>query len=104
MVVVAEEAEETPKEATQEAIQSSSKALVEELGDKEVAGEAIPDRPHAVHGEDRGQGRPADTGNSNCTQYVTIEATKPVMAEYNFVTTKHIVSHSFQKPVNLMKS
>ena len=57
---------------------------------KSPLSEAVRDRPHAVHGEDRGQGRPADTGNSNYTQYVTIEATKPVKAEYKFETTKHI--------------
>ena len=101
---MAEEVEEAPKEATQEAIQSSSKAVVEEEGDEEVDGEAVPDRPHAVHGEDRGQGLPADTGNRNCNQSVTIEAnTKPVLAEYNIETIKHIVIPFISKVSKPMK-
>ena len=89
--VVVAEAAEASKEDTQETIRSSSRA---EEGDEEVAGEAVPERPHDVHGADPGQ--PADTGNRNCNPFVHIEAnTKPVLAENNYETLNTKLSRSF---------
>ena len=81
------EEEDTKEEYTQaEANRSSSKEdEVEEKGDED--GELVPHSRQGVHGVDLG--RPADTGSSNYTQYVTIEATQLVKAEYTIENIKH---------------